>query len=88
MMDLTDKMKDTLIEVGFGVRKYSNRYRSTDDPEKFIDSRSLQALYNRGLITWGGSGGALHQIHIVLTESGSVLFEELNELRRAKHDYP
>lgn len=74
---LTAGMKKALIQVGFGVRKYGRRFRSIEDPADFVDGRSLQALYDRKLINWQGFGGAGHQIHLSLRESGEKIFEEI-----------
>jgi len=76
---LTANMKKALIQVGFGVRKYHDgRYRQIDDTSKTVDTRSLDALHKRGLLFWRGQGGATHQIHLELTESGEEIFEEIN----------
>lgn len=71
-------MKKTLIQVGYGVRKYyDGRYRMEDDTTICVDGRSLQALFDRNLIFWRGLGGSTHQIHLMLTEIGKEIFDTL-----------
>lgn len=76
---LTTLMKTTLKDVAFGVRKYGKRFYCTDEPEKYLDGRSLEALQRRGLINWFGDGGATHQIHVEPTAEGWQVFSQLLE---------
>lgn len=75
-MELTEKMKETLNDVAYGVRLYRDGYFCIDEPDKRVDGRSLAALHRRGLIDWQGDGGNTYQIHIFLTELGNKVFEE------------
>ena len=77
-MDLTRGMKDALIDVAYGVRKYEDGYRSIETGER-IDGRSLEALRRRGLINWESIGGWSPYISLGMTEAGDRFFEE--ELR-------
>lgn len=77
--ELTEKMKVTLREVAYGVRKYKGGYYSIEDPTIKVDGRSLEALWRRGLIEWDSVGGAVQKIHLYLTPQGDRIFEE--ELR-------
>ena len=74
--ELTEKMKDALIEVGFGVRKYRDGYRSIETGGR-VNSRTLDALLKRDLIWWQSSGGAPQKIIISLTPKGELLFDSL-----------
>jgi len=78
VMDLTRGMKDALIAVAYGVRKYRDGFRSIETRDK-VDGRSLRALYRRELISWESAGGCRPFIELSLTEAGDDLFEE--ELR-------
>lgn len=77
--DLTKAMKQALIEVAYGVRKYKGGYYSIEDPTAKVDGRSLEALWRRGLIEWDSVGAAVQKIHLYLTPEGEQIFEE--ELR-------
>ena len=82
--ELTDGMKIALIAVGYGVRKYATGshgpgFYSIEDPDDRVDGRSLQALFERGLIDWYTTGGAPMRSGVELTEEGHKVFEELNE---------
>jgi len=77
--DLTDAMKSALREVAYGVRKYRRGYYSIEDPTVRVNTRSLDALYRRGLIAWGSRGGAPQIIEVVLTAEGERLFESLEK---------
>ena len=77
-MDLTRGMKDALIAVAYGVRKYRDGFRSIETGDR-VDGRSLEALYRRDLIGQKTTGGNPMFVEITLTEAGDNLFEE--ELR-------
>lgn len=77
MKNLTDKMKETLKDIAYGVRKRGKKFYCIDEPDKLIDIRSAEALYRRGLIEWQGRGGSTHQIHLLMTDEGWKVFEEL-----------
>jgi hypothetical protein len=69
-------MKDALKAVQYGVRQYMDgKFRCVDEPDKSINKNTLQALADRGLITWRGLGGATHQHHIELTDLGRDVLE-------------
>ena len=72
---LTKGMEKALIAVAYGVRKYTDGYRSIETTEK-VDGRSLDALYRRGLIKWESRGGAPQIIKLYLTSDGEEIFEE------------
>lgn len=74
---LTDGMKKALLAVGYGVRKYRGGYYSIEDASERIDGRSLQALFDRKLISWDSSGGAPQIIELMPTEEGWIIFEEI-----------
>lgn len=80
---LTPGMKKALRQVAFGVRKYNRSgdlpegYFSEEDTTERVDGRSLEALNKRGLVEWGGYGGALHQIYLDLSPEGWKIFDSL-----------
>lgn len=76
---LTEKMKDTLISVAYGVRLYKDGFFCIDEPDKRLDIRSLNALARRKLISWSGSGGSTYQVHVYLTEAGDTIFKEMRK---------
>lgn len=81
-MQLTPKMRETLLQIGFGVIGDGAGY-STVDTDEHVDMRSAHALGARGLVNYHVERtsptlrGALG-----LTIEGERLFEEL---RHAVH---
>jgi len=78
---LTKGMKEALVTIAYGVRKYKDGYRSIETGDR-VDGRSLEALHRRGLIAWGTTGGNPGFVELNLTEAGDDLFER--ELRYAE----
>lgn len=80
-IELSSKKRETLRYIAFGVRRANTSrpyFYCTDEPMKHVDSRSIDALVNRGLAGWFGAGGSTHQYHVELTPEGWKLFYEIN----------
>lgn len=80
--DLTEKMKETLVQIGYGVCSNGNRFVLEDDREIFVDGRSAQALISRGLVGWRGVKGIMYgtiSSELDLTDAGWKKFYELQE---------
>jgi len=80
--DLTDSMREALIDVGFGVQKYNAGisgpgYYSIEDASKKIDGRSIQALFRRDLVGWLTTGAAPMRTMLALTDEGWAIFQEV-----------
>ncbi len=82
-MSLTSGMKEALVAVAYGVRKYADGYRSVETGER-VDGRSLEALRTRGLVGWETIGGYSPYINLEMTEAGDKLFEEELRYEEAK----
>ena len=77
MISLTENMQKTLLQVGFGVTSRGDGYY--DESANRVDGRSLQALYERSLISYHTTGGAPIRGVLDLTTSGWEVFYELRE---------
>lgn len=78
-MRLTEGMKRTLNQIGYGVRGYEDgKFHPVDAPKETVDMRSAQALYRRGLVVGAVYVGRV-ELHreLLLTDEGSELFEEM-----------
>ncbi|MHC4547114.1 MAG: hypothetical protein ACYSYL_21820 [Planctomycetota bacterium] len=90
MSELSDLMKKTLMQIGFGVtfRSVQNGGHAAaffDENNERVDGRSIIALQNRGLVWGATTGGYSLTFYLRLTENGETLFEEfLEEESRAK----
>jgi hypothetical protein len=79
--NLTEGMKKTLLQIGYGVFVRDKRYYSDDD--KPVDLRSANALLRRGLIFYStNSKGSQLCGALNLTRIGDEKFEQCLENSR------
>ena len=86
MRALSKRQEDALLHVGFGVSARENGHGGIsyfDEDDRVVNTRSLDALADRGLI-WGGLMGASPMVsYIRLTPQGETVFEKVLHERRA-----
>ena len=86
-MKLSEKMVEALRHVEAGVRSYGpHGWRPVDFPETRLNSRTLQALQDRGLIDWhqAGLGGAAAYVTLALTPAGEAALEEIGPEKKRR----
>ncbi len=75
MNNLTESMKKTLLQIGYGVTGRRGGFFDVDNNP--VDMRSAQALLNRHLAYATVTGGNPMRGVLDLTDAGAILFEEL-----------
>lgn len=78
-MDLSEKMIETLVMIGYGIGSTVDGFVSLDSPDAVVDMRSVEALRRRGLVAplQHGVASGLIVTLLSLTDAGWEKFYEV-----------